>query len=284
MNKPNFFLVGAPKCGTSALASYLGRHPDIFMSNPKEPLYYMAPESGLSKFQNEKHYLNIFENKGSCKIVGESSVWYLYSDHAREQIKIKYPTAKIIVMTRDRISFIESLHSQLVFGGIERGQLEKSWKENRSRHMDDKYLSIECHENWRLMYSELSNFKKFIKLWKQDFEEGNVLVINQELLAFNPSDTYSLVLNFLGVTPVENIDFNKVNANKAVKNKLVHRVMLRLGRTNSLVNFATFVKSKLGITSFGAYQFIRNLNHTHAQREPMPLNLRAEMTEYYRGK
>lgn len=38
--KPNFFIIGAPKCGTTSLAHYLGEHPDIFMSYPKEPFYF----------------------------------------------------------------------------------------------------------------------------------------------------------------------------------------------------------------------------------------------------
>jgi len=38
--KPNFFIVGAPKCGTTALHTYLGQHPDIFVSEPKEPNYF----------------------------------------------------------------------------------------------------------------------------------------------------------------------------------------------------------------------------------------------------
>ncbi len=40
MKKPNFFIVGAPKCGTTALAAYLKEHPQVFFSDPKEPHYF----------------------------------------------------------------------------------------------------------------------------------------------------------------------------------------------------------------------------------------------------
>jgi hypothetical protein len=45
--KPNFFIVGAPKCGTTALSEYLRSHPDVFFSSPKEPLLHRrgAPEA-----------------------------------------------------------------------------------------------------------------------------------------------------------------------------------------------------------------------------------------------
>ena len=38
--KPNFFIIGAPKCGTTSLHNYLKSHSQITMSNPKEPHYF----------------------------------------------------------------------------------------------------------------------------------------------------------------------------------------------------------------------------------------------------
>ena len=40
MRTPNFFLVGAPKAGTTPLAHYLDQHPDIYMSPIKEPCHF----------------------------------------------------------------------------------------------------------------------------------------------------------------------------------------------------------------------------------------------------
>jgi hypothetical protein len=42
---PDFFLVGAPKAGTSALHSALALHPHLFLSKVKEPKYYMCGDS-----------------------------------------------------------------------------------------------------------------------------------------------------------------------------------------------------------------------------------------------
>jgi hypothetical protein len=38
--KPNFFIVGAPRCGTTALYTFLKQHPDIFMADDKEPHFF----------------------------------------------------------------------------------------------------------------------------------------------------------------------------------------------------------------------------------------------------
>ena len=44
MNTPNFFILGAPKCGTTSLHNYLNQHPDIYMSYKKEPHYFCYNE------------------------------------------------------------------------------------------------------------------------------------------------------------------------------------------------------------------------------------------------
>ena len=81
MKKPNFFIIGAPKCGTTALARYLSEHNDIFMCQPKEPNYFSSDlpmrQPGVESIDE---YLNLFSDADdSCKAVGEASVWYLYS-------------------------------------------------------------------------------------------------------------------------------------------------------------------------------------------------------------
>lgn len=44
---PNLFVVGVPRGGTTSLWYYLGQHPDIFMSDVKEPYYFSYSHDGL---------------------------------------------------------------------------------------------------------------------------------------------------------------------------------------------------------------------------------------------
>ena len=46
MPKPDFFIVGAAKCGTSSLYTYLRQHPDIFMPHMKEPNFFGSDVTG----------------------------------------------------------------------------------------------------------------------------------------------------------------------------------------------------------------------------------------------
>ena len=60
MRLPDFFIVGAPKCGTSALASYLRGHPQIFMSPVKEPNYFCFDAPGLRVIDRLEAYGRLF--------------------------------------------------------------------------------------------------------------------------------------------------------------------------------------------------------------------------------
>ena len=79
--KPNLFIVGAAKSGTTSLHNYLNQHPDIFMCTPKEPHYLINNEIGHSRILNgvtsRNEYYNLFFDGQNSKFRGESSVMYL---------------------------------------------------------------------------------------------------------------------------------------------------------------------------------------------------------------
>src|SRR6266498_2750548 len=98
--KPNFFIVGAPKCGTTALYEYLRRHPHIFMPKLKEP-HFFALDLGHPMVKTEVHYASLFADSTKEHMrVGEASVYYLYSAVALPAIHAFNPDAKIIAMVR----------------------------------------------------------------------------------------------------------------------------------------------------------------------------------------
>jgi len=119
--KPDFFIVGAPKCGTTSMYHYLRQHDQIFMPDEKEPHYFGEDlKKRPDKFiDNEDEYLNLFKDAKPDQKLGEASTFYLYSKSASREIKEYNPDAKIIIMLRNPIDFLNSLHSQLLFSGNE---------------------------------------------------------------------------------------------------------------------------------------------------------------------
>ena len=88
IRKPDFFIVGAPKCGTTALNDYLAMHPDIYMAR-KEMHHFGADLRFGNQFyrRNKDAYLAEFDTWNGQSLVGEASVWYLFSQTAAEEIK-----------------------------------------------------------------------------------------------------------------------------------------------------------------------------------------------------
>jgi hypothetical protein len=115
MARPNFFIVGAPKCGTTALRQYLLGHPATFFCEPKEPHYFATDFPSHRYVDSEQNYLRLFDPAGrECTRIGEASSWYLYSRDALANIRRFDPDAKIIAMLRNPIEMTPSLHAQLL--------------------------------------------------------------------------------------------------------------------------------------------------------------------------
>jgi hypothetical protein len=123
--RPNLFLVGAPKSGTTSLHRYLQEHPDIYMSRTKEPGYFAPdvvgarPDQPFHYPRDEAAYLALFDNARDEQWVGESSTAYLMSTRAPTLVHEFEPGARAIVMVRNPVDLMYSLHAERVAGGSE---------------------------------------------------------------------------------------------------------------------------------------------------------------------
>ena len=115
--KVDFFIVGAPKAGTTSLFHYLNEHLEIEMSSQKEPDYFSdgaLKRQGMyyrkSRIENLEKYHGLFTNK-EVKLRGEASVSYLFYNDVPQKIKDYNPKAKIIIMLRNPIDSAK-MHDQ----------------------------------------------------------------------------------------------------------------------------------------------------------------------------
>jgi len=111
---PNFFIVGAPKAGTTSLYEYLNNIPGIFMSEEKEPYFFRTKKVSdlttikkkieyLSLFEKKEDYLSLFEKVKNEKIIGEGSTQYLSDPDSSNLIHQTVPHAKILISLRDPV-------------------------------------------------------------------------------------------------------------------------------------------------------------------------------------
>ena len=128
------FIVGAPRCGTTALSEYLRSHPDICFSNPKEPHFFLRHDlSGEPNDQLQRtirtRYLDIFFPGRRCgSVLAEGSVSYFYAPERLEPILRLWPRAKFIICLRNPLQMVPSLHQRLFYNGDEtERQFDRAW-------------------------------------------------------------------------------------------------------------------------------------------------------------
>ena len=202
-NIPNLFIVGAPKCGTTSMYEYLKSHPDIFMSDTKEINYFgndLKWYNSNNRILDKDQYLQFFNNYKGYKVIGEASTIYIHSETACNEIYNFNPLSKIIIMIRNPIDMIISMHSQLLFTGSENeASLAKALKLEETRMQMNELPPLVDIAN-KLFYihnarSLINNIKRYYKI----FGKQNVHLVVFDDLKSNPVIEYSKVLDFLGV-------------------------------------------------------------------------------------
>src|ERR1700757_4481112 len=116
---PDFFIVGHPKSGTTALYEMLRSHPDIYMPDLKETLFFARElHPGLRPQDPQpdtlEEYLQLFAPARPNQRAGEASPSYLRSREAAARIAAVQPDARIIAILREPASFLHSLHMELM--------------------------------------------------------------------------------------------------------------------------------------------------------------------------
>ena len=224
---PNLFLVGAAKCGTTAMASYLGQHPEIFFSTPKEPIFFGRDLQHAWRLEGLDRYLDLFATAGDARYVGEGTVWYLYSRNAAEEIRAFSPGAKIIVMLRNPIDVIYSLHGQFLFSGNEdRASFEQALAVEPRRRRGGA-IPRAAHFPAGLLYSDVVRYREQIERFAQVFGRENVEVVIYDDFAKAPQATYHRVLEFLGVATDHQPEYAVVNSARVIRSVALHQWLIK---------------------------------------------------------
>jgi len=249
MRKVDFFIVGAPKCGTTTLALNLDKHPDIIISNPKEPHYFSSDlDTGISMASSDEAYLKKFypDNVDDNNLLGDASVWYLYSEEAIKRIKAYNSQAKIIILLRNPAKAAFSLHQQMIFENQEDDMdFHSAWRKSDSRFNLLKYPKKMTLDPKLVAYKHVFSFYDQIKRVYRYFPEKQILILKQEDMRSNSSKILSDVFKFLNLKPI-NVVFTNANKSFYLKNKFMATVL----RTTFLKSSISLFKKLLMIKSF----------------------------------
>ena len=197
---PTVFIVGAPRCGTTSLAAYLASHPRVFLCEPKEPHHFGADlDIRLRPYADRRRYLELFDDAEDAQQAGEASVLYLYSKTAPYEIQELSPSAKIIIMLRDPVEMVCSLHAHnLLVGHEDLPDLEQALAAEPERRRGRR-ISSTCFLPTALQYSALGKYAEHVVRYQEAFGCDRVKCILFEDLKNDPERTYLETLSFLGL-------------------------------------------------------------------------------------
>lgn len=279
--KPNFFIIGAPKCGTTALSEYLRAHTNILISKPKEPHFFCDDFPHYRQnISSLDQYLTLFQSGNNIIAAGEASVWYLYSKVAVQNALQFNPDAKFIAMIRNPIDMAVSLHAQLVWTLDEdERDFNKAWQK-ASERKHGKNIPAGAREPAFLQYGEACKLGEQIQRFIAAVPAQQRLIITFDDFIKDTRKEYKKVLEFLGVPDDNKKDFPKINAAKQHKNSWVSRFTQR--PPAALIKLNKMAKKMVGGSGFKIMKKIQHANMQGVDLIKPSIATKQAMNVYFR--
>jgi len=242
MNRwPNFFIVGAPKAGTTTLYQYLKKIPGIYMSPVKEPdnfcRSYIPDDYYRKPIRDEKKYLDLFSKGKDETIVGEASPSYLADLEAPKLIHQVSPNAKILISLRDPVNRLYSAY--LMY--IRTGWCKHSFRKEIEKDLE--HLNIPKLPHLRLSQSL---YHEQVAQYLKIFGENQVKIIIFEEFVKTQKETVKEIIDFLDLKNVNyDLELEAHNPFRVKKSFLFQIVLKKVGRHKNLPKYIPYEFSQV---------------------------------------
>lgn len=278
-SRPDFFIVGAPKCGTTSLDHYLVQHPDIFIPERKQLHYFGRDLEIHGDWFTLERYLDYFKDAPPGAVVGEGSGLYLYSTSAAAEIHQFNPDAKIIMMLRNPTEAAHALHGEMSWAAIEDIEsFEEAVAAGPDREQGPRLANTMLPRdvlNYKKVYRYASQVERYIDL----FGRENVHAIIFDDFKARTLEEYSRVCSFLGVDSGFVPDLAVHNPSKRLRSRKLAGMLRRPpGALRGLYRLLL-----PGSLRAGWRRALTERNTAHAKREPMSPTFREELQREYAG-
>lgn len=237
--KPNLLLIGAPRCASSSLAIALERHPQIFLSTPKEP-HFLAMHGrhdcvsgiGNDTFSaahrlTHDQWLDIFAGRDEKWLLDASVTTISYPEIAIPNIR-RYCDAqtKIIAILRNPVDRAFSSYQYCLSKGWDAGSFEDCLAREENR------VSQRWQHLWFLR--TLSRYDRMLQPFIDAFGMENVHVAITEEFAENPKEVLRGIFEFLDVPEMNVGTAPRVNISGVPKSGMVRKLLALVRRRPAL--------------------------------------------------
>lgn len=230
MTLPNFLVIGAEKSGTTSLDYYLKQHPQIYMSEMKEPRFF-APEFYTTYYHGPRvgkrttpmsleEYELLFRAVNGEVAVGEVSPQYLYLESCCQRIADRLPDAKLIVVLRNPVDRAFSAYTyQLTCGYDLENTFEEALAQEPTR-VAEQWRPVWYYRSLGLYFEQLSRFFRV-------FPQQNIQVLLYDDLRQDAIAFAQQVYTFLDVDPNFVPDTTIKNISAPPKSRRLHNLFFR---------------------------------------------------------
>lgn len=205
---PMFFIPGAPKCGTSTLYMHLGTHPDICMSDPKEPSFF------YSHFGERDYPEACYRHRTNERVFGEATATYMIQPDVPRRIRDSVPDARFIIALREPIARAISQYEYRLQKGSEVRPFSEIIKEGLAAEI----LSFSAYG---------THFSRFFALFPME----RFFFVQSTDLATDPDGTMAQVFEFLDVPPITVDREIRSNVTRAPGSEKIRRILSYVRRT-----------------------------------------------------
>ncbi len=276
--KPNFLIVGAPKCGTTAMWRYLNQHPDVFLS-PRKDIHFFGSDLAFrrrSRFTPTEY--EAFFSDCTEKVRGEASVWYLHSKNAAQEIWNYNSKMKIIIMLRDPIQLMYAHYTQMRLNALGDEDLptfsqaldaEAARKRGERIPQNNSIVSA-------LFYTEIGKLSVQIQRYLDIFPKEQILFLFQEDMKTKMPTLYKETLSFLEVPTDFLPDFARINSHKEIRYEFVRKL---IGKTPT-----SFKRILPATKQQQLSRWLRKINTRHAKRPALDPQLEHRLRAQFKAE
>jgi hypothetical protein len=228
---PDFFIVGHPKSGTTALYEMLRRHSQIYITEDKETWYFATelhlrpPPRPRGIARTLQEYLSLFDAATQQQRIGEASPMYLWSATAAARIAEVQPDARIIAILREPTSFLHSLHLQFVQIYVETESDFRKALELEDSRREGRNLSRYSYWPQALMYSQYVRYVEQLRRFESRFGRERLLVLVYDDFRSDNEAVVRRVLRFLQVDDSVPIEAIEANPTVGVRSQRLHELV-----------------------------------------------------------
>jgi hypothetical protein len=296
---PDFFIVGHAKCGTTAMYRMLQQNPRVFMPAIKETQFFSRSSDDLYESvgdsarrrpgrrpQTIEAYLALFAEAGPGQVAGEASPQYIRSRLAARRIAELAPDARIVAIFREPVSFLHSLHLQLLEAGIETEADFASALALEDDRRHGRHIPRDCAVPERLLYGDHVRYAEQLRRYHERFGRERVLALIYDDFRADNEAVVRQVLRFLEVDDSLGIRAADANPTVRVRSPRVHELArdTAMGKGPVLQALRAALKATTPIAL--RRKMLRRVKRTVVDREPPPVDraLMLELRERFRGE